>query len=320
MRRDIGRGEGSALHEGWGSFMANFEMSSESKKKSDGYNLPCPAKEYMRRKAVKAVKNGKRQIEVAKLFGVSRQAVSHWVRLCRQGGEEALKARPRGRPKGSSLPACQAAELVKILTEYYPDQLNLPFYLWSPEALSQLIEKRFGLRLSGWTVSRYLVRWGFKQQEPVRRKLEKTSLTLQYWFEEAYPEILKRAKNEKACIYWGDELDLNCNYSLRSIYEFGYQSGVISCISQALRRRVISAMTNRGQLRFMVSKNYSQPGAFLEFLRRLVLQSPGKLFLIASDQPVHIAERIKGWAEENTDRIRLYFLPIYEEALKLACR
>src|SRR2546427_5356218 len=37
-----------------------------------------------------------------------------------------------------------------------PDQLRLPFALWTREAVQQLLARRFGVQVSVWTVGRYL--------------------------------------------------------------------------------------------------------------------------------------------------------------------
>jgi len=62
------------------------------------------------------------------------------------------------------------------------------------------------MRLSVWTAGRYLARWGFTPQKPVRRAFEQDPEAVCRWLEEEYPEIRKQAKVEKAEIYWGDEM------------------------------------------------------------------------------------------------------------------
>lgn len=96
----------------------------------------------------------------------------------------------------------------------HPEQLKLPFYLWTREAVAQLIENRFGHRLSIWPVGRYLARWGFTPQKPVRRAFEKNPQAARRWLEEDYPNIQKQAKREKAGIYWGDEMGLRSDHQV----------------------------------------------------------------------------------------------------------
>src|SRR3989304_3857668 len=50
------------------------------------------AQEDLRCKAVKAVLESKKQVEIAKIFGVTRQAVGKWVKAYREGGTRILKA------------------------------------------------------------------------------------------------------------------------------------------------------------------------------------------------------------------------------------
>jgi transposase len=59
----------------------------------------------------------------------------------------------------------QAATVVRLITDRCPDQLKMPFVLWTREAVRDLIARRFGVRLSVWTVGRYLRHWGFTPQK-----------------------------------------------------------------------------------------------------------------------------------------------------------
>ena len=56
---------------------------------------------------------------------------------------------------------------------------------------------------------------------------------------------------------------------------------------------------------------------FLDFLKRLVKQSPRKVFLIFDGHPVHRAIKVKNWIAKDTHNIRLIFLPGYSPELKM---
>src|SRR5579863_2255231 len=101
-------------------------------------------KEDLRRRVVHAVvKQGMRPSQAVRVFRVSRTAVYGWVRAYQAGGARAL-----GRPKRSRLAGHQAATAVKLISERCPDQLKLPFALWTRQAVCQLLAGRFGLRVS----------------------------------------------------------------------------------------------------------------------------------------------------------------------------
>jgi transposase len=160
-----------------------------------------------------AVRSGHTQTEVAALFGVSLRAVQGWVARTRHGGLAAIQARPRGRPKGTRLSAEQTRQVIRRLRDKRPDQLKLPFDLWTREAVVQLIEQGCGVKVSVWTAGRYLKAWGFTPQKPVRQAYERNPRAVRRWLREEYPAIRAQAKREKAEIYWGDEKGVRSDYS-----------------------------------------------------------------------------------------------------------
>jgi transposase len=281
----------------------------------DARSLPSVAQEDLRRKAVKAVGEGKRHVEVAKILGVRRQTVDRWVKRHRESGVKALKAKPKGRPKGSSLLPWQAAQIVRTITERRPEQFKLPFYLWTREAVAQLIEQRFGVRLSIWTVGRYLAHWGFTPQKPVRRAFERDPEQVRRWLEEVYPSIRKQAKLQAAEIYWGDEMGLRSDHQAGRAYGRRGQTPVIWGTGHRFGCNMVSAITNRGRLHFMVFNRRFRVGVFLDFLKRLIRQVKRKVFLIVDRHPVHRSKKVKAWLKKNTHHIRLFFLPSYSPEL-----
>jgi len=281
----------------------------------DARSLPTVAKEDLRRKAVKAVVDGRTQVEVAQLLGVTRQAVGNWMKTYRESGAKSLKAKRQGRPKGSTLLPWQAAQIVRAITDRCPEQLKLPFYLWTREAVAQLIEKRFGIRLSIWTVGRYLARWGFTPQKPVRRAFEKNPEDVDRWLKEEYPKIRIQAKSEKAEIYWGDEMGLRSDHAVGRSYGRRGQTPVIPGTGQRFGCNMISSITNRGHLNFMVFKRKFKADVFIEFLRRMIRQNERKIFLIVDSHPVHRSKKVKTWLKKNFQHIRLIFLPSYSPEL-----
>ena len=52
---------------------------------------------------------------------------------------------------------------------------------------------------------KYLARWGFTPQKPIRRAYEQSPAAVQAWLEGEYPGIAERARQEGAEIHWGDE-------------------------------------------------------------------------------------------------------------------
>lgn len=276
----------------------------------DARSLSPSAQEAFRIRAVQAVLEGQKQSDVARILGVTVQSISNWVKRHRREGDQALKAGKRGRPKGGLLLPWQAGQIVRTLCDRCPDDLRLPFTLWTRDAVSELIELRFGLHLSVWTVGRCLERWGFIPPRPLRRAYEYDPETVERWLEQEYRGIRKQAKEERALILWGSETGLRRDPVAKGsqgpaeIHPAVVESGRV-------HRRMISALTNRNHFSFMVHKDAFSEQVFIEFLRRLLHEQSRKVFLIVNTHPVYRAQETHRWLERNRGRIEIFHLPTY---------
>ncbi len=281
----------------------------------DARSLPGAAQEALRRRAVEAARSGMAKVEAARVFGVSRQTVIKWTQAWETGGHRALRAKRRGRPSAIQLAPHQAALVVRLILGRCPDQLRLPFALWTREAVQQLIRAKCGLSLSVWTVGRYLKRWGLTPQKPRRRAFEQDPAAVRRWLREEYPAIQRLAKQRGATIYWGDEMGLRSDHQTGTSYGRKGQTPVIPGTGQRFRCNMLSTITNRGQLAFMVFRGRFNTPVFLRFLRRLLRHVQGLVFLIVDRHPVHLAAEVAQWVAKRPDRLRLFFLPSYSPDL-----
>jgi len=281
--------------------------------------LSQSAQEALRRAAVRAViVEGRPQSEVAKLFGVTRQSVNGWVMSHRRGGEQALAAGRRGRRPGEQLALLpwQQAQIARSVREKNPDQLRLPFFLWTREAVRDLIERRFGVRLALTTVGRYLRRWGFTPQKPLRRAFEQNPEVVKKWLDEIYPAIAAKAKREGAQVLWSDEMGLRSDHTAGTSWSPRGKTPVIKGTGQRFSCNVISAVSNQGALQFMVFTGNANAELFISFLRRLIRQAKGrKLYLIVDGHSSHHAKAVKRFVERNKHLLALYFIPPYSPEL-----
>jgi transposase len=283
----------------------------------DARSLSPAAKEALRKRAVAAVLGGMKQCDVAKAFGVSAYIVSQWMKAYRQAGEQALNARKKGPAKGTGccLTAAQAATVRKLIVDKCPEQLKLPFYLWTREAVQELIWRKCSVRVAIRTVGNYLRDWGFTVQKPVRRAYEQNAVAVQRWLDEEYPAIQQRAKAEKALIYWGDEMGLRSDDQVGRSYGLRGQTPVIPGTGQRFGCNMISAVTNQGHLCFQVFDGTFTVKVFLGFMRRLVKQAKRKVFLIIDGHPVHRAKLVQAWREQHTTEVEIIYLPGYSPEL-----
>ncbi len=282
-----------------------------SMRKNDARLLPPNAQEELRRRTVDAVLKGMLQTEAAKVFGVSRSSVAKWIRLHSQGGEKALTIKKRGRRRAISLKPWQAAQTVRTITQHCPDQVKLPWALWTCEAVGQYILTHFGVTLSRWTVSRYLKRWGFTPQKPMRRAFERNPEAVQRWLDVEYPAIHRQAKQEQADIHWGDESGFRSDHQTGTTWAPKGKTPAVAISGKRFSLNMISTVSNRGLLRFKVFKGRFNTDVFISFLKRLIETTDRKVFLIVDNLSVHKAKKVREWLEEKENEIRIFYLPPY---------
>lgn len=267
------------------------------------------AQDQLRGRVVEAIQDGMTKSAAARAFGVSRTSIDTWLGKFRLGGSKALRSKPRGRPRKSRLAGWQAAVVVNLVKDRCPDQLRLPFALWTREAVGQLMESRFGVSVSIWTVGRYLKAWGLTPQKPLRRAYERDPAAVTRWLKVEYPAIRRRAKAENAEIHWGDEMGLRSDHQAGTSYGLRGQTPVIPGTGKRFGCNMISTVTNRGRLTFMVFKERFTAKVMVTFLKRLIRYASHKVFLIVDRHPVHIAAKVQRWVEQRADTIELYYLP-----------
>jgi len=235
------------------------------------------------------------------------------MKLYAEGGGAALDGKKRGRRPGEqkAVKPRQEDKIRRLIADKCPDQLRLPFALWTREAVAELIERETGIRLSLSAVGNYLRSWGFTAQRPMKRATERRDAEVERWLATEYPAIAKRAKTENAEIQWADETGLSNQANYGKSFAPRGQTPVIKRPAARFSQSMISSVTNQGKLRFMVYDGALNVAIFLRFLKRLVRDALAKVFLIVDNLRVHRAKAVTAWANANTDKIELYYLPPY---------
>jgi transposase len=281
--------------------------------KYDARKITSEAQYELRRKCVRMLQKGMTQQETAEVLEVARPTVGKWYGIYKREGLEGLKLRRRGRSCGEKrrLTPDQERRIQRMLVDKTPDQLKLPFALWTRKAVQEAIGEHFGLKIPIRTVGLYLHRWGFTPQKPIKRAYEQQPEAVRKWLDETYPCISRQAHEEGAEILWGDETGLSSEDNRGRGYSPKGQTPVVYSPGKRFSTSMISAINNNGKLRFMVYKGALISETFLKFLRRIIKDAGRKIFLIVDNLRVHHAIKVREWVEKHAQKIEIFYLPAY---------
>ena len=280
-------------------------------KKKDARFLHPVVQKDIRHRAVEMFLDGISKVDISTQLCVSRRSVYKWVKAYEKLGEDGISIDRRGRPKGTQLKPWQSAQIVKLIKNYCPDELGMDFFLWTRESVTMLIKEKFNISVSKWTVGRYLSKWGFSSQKPVRRAIEQNPKSIENWLQIEYPRIFKLAKQEEATIFWGDEMGLRSDHNVGKTYGVKGKTPVVKRTGNRFSCNMISAITNLGRLNFMIFRENFNEDVFLKFLKKLIRQHNRKVFLIVDQHRSHKSAKVKKWLREHEKGIRLFYLPSY---------
>ena len=161
------------------------------------------------------------------------------------------------------------------------------------------------------TLGYYLARWGFSVQRPVKRAYIQDKKQIDKWLNEEFPGITERADAENAEIFFGDKTNIQntCNYMKG--YSPNGKTPVVRTETQKFKINMLSAVSKRGKLRFMLYKDNMNSDKLIDFMRRLVHDSTKKVFLILDNLRVHHSKKVQAWLEKHRDEIKVFYLPPY---------
>src|SRR3712207_2434234 len=283
----------------------------------DMRKLPAAAQEERRRQVIGLRRAGQTYDAIAAQVGLSPTGVFDSCKRFAERGAAGLKTGPRGPEPGHGrfLDADQEREARELIRRRTPDELGLPFALWSRAAVRELVWRRFGVRLAVRTMGAYLARWGFTAQKPLRRAYEQDAAAVRRWLRRDYPAIAARAKAEGGTVFWGDETGLRSDDVRGRSYAPRGRTPAVRVRHKRAGLGLISAVANKGEPRWMVLDGAVTAPALIRFLGRLVRDVGREVFLILDRPPVHRARSVRAWLAGRRAEIEVFHPPPYSPGL-----
>jgi len=282
--------------------------------KLDGRKLDHKTREAIRIRAVQRIEAGESPEVIASTLGFHRSCVYDWIARYRDGGIEALRAKPipGATPK---LNGSQLQWIYKTIIGNNPLQLKFEFALWTRDMVRDLIRRQFDIKLSPVSVGRLLKKLGFTPQKPLHRAYQQNPELVLQWQAQELPKILARAKAEQATLYYADESSVRSDYHTGTTWAIKGKTPVVRQTGSRFKINALSAISPGGQMRFMTYETNLTAEVFCDFLRRLLYQAKKPVYLVVDNHPVHRSQRVRKFIEEAKGKLKLFFLPAYSPEL-----
>lgn len=149
-------------------------------------------REGRRLRAFELKQEGWSQQRIAEALGVSKGAVSQWMKRAQQGGVKALKRRvaPGARPRLSEEQRMKLPELLERGAEAH----GFRGEVWTCERVAIVIRREFGVSYHPAHVSRLLKALRHSLQKPQRRANQREEEAIEHWKEHRWPSLKKGAE------------------------------------------------------------------------------------------------------------------------------
>ena len=290
-------------------------------REDDGRKLDHQTLEALRLRAVEQVARGVPAAQVGAglaALGLHRRTIYTWLATERAEGREALRARPvPGRPR--KLAEEQLGELTGLIAESDPRDHGFAVALWTREVVRQLIEVRFGVRLTVASVGRTLHDLGFSAQRPLYRAEQADPVAVARWRETEYPTIAAAAKAAGGTVFFVDEAGVRSDYHAGTTWAPVAQTPAVRATGARFGLNMISAISAQGALRFSVLTGTLTAAGFIAFLKRLLHDAEHNgsdpVFCIVDNHPAHRAKAVDRFVDSTDGALRLYRLPAYSPQL-----
>jgi transposase len=287
-------------------------------KKIDARSLPEYALVVLRKQADRLRRHEHLSWKtIATLVGVCYRTMMKWAKVYKLGGPvpvETYDSKPRGRRRGEGrlLPIAEEAYTRMKIIQSQPSELLVPFAAWGRRAVQTLIQISAGLMLPLTTVGVYLRRWGMSPQRGTKRDLEQCPVKVKAWLQDEFPQLVTRAEQEKAAIYFGDETAAQQDsHWVRGYAPIG-KTPIFEHLSHPPKVTMISAISKEGKVEYALYPGAINQHLFILFLEQMIANITGhKIYLIVDNLRVHKSKLVEAWVKQHQSQIELVYLPPY---------
>jgi transposase len=283
-------------------------------KKKKPLSIKSELRHARRKTAVDSVQSGESVTEVSRIMGVPLRTLFDWLCAYRHGGYHALNDGTRdGRPRKVSGQVMKW--LYDAITLGDPRQFQLPFCLWSLNIVRSVLKKNHGIELSKSGVSRLLGHLGLSPQKPIYKSYKREPAAMKEYLDETYPGLRAKALQTGARIYFVDESAFRSDSHRGTTWGKIGETPEVPDSGSRFSLKLISAVSPRGDMCFTCFEGYMDGEKFIEFLRKLNIDSGGPIIVVADNASYHKAGEVMDFIKTTNGEITIAHLPTYSPEL-----
>jgi transposase len=260
--------------------------------------------------AIRAHKSGMAVNDIAKMLGLHRGSVSRWITNYRRAGAKVLRSKKSsGRPK--KIDCIEFIPKLKKVISRPATAFGFENSLWNCSRIQEVITQELGYKISTTTVWRSLKDIGLSYQKPERRALEQDPKLRKIWIDKTWPNLLRKAKKQRAVILFQDESAVSLSPVLGKTWARIAQTPISKVTAKRGTISVISAISPTGRLYFTIPKGNVASGEFIKFMKQILREIPRKkIFMVVDNCSSHKSKKTTDFVD-SIDRLDLVYLPSY---------
>lgn len=135
------------------------------------------------------------------------------------------------------------------------------------------------------------------------------------WETETYPQIKAQARSSGATVYFADEAGIRSDYHTGTTWAPVGETPVVEVTGRRFSLNMISAVSPRGDFRFMVHEGSVTAPVFRDFLSRLMIGATKPVFVIVDGHPIHKSRLVQKFVDGLDGHLKLFYLPPYSPHL-----
>ena len=265
----------------------------------DGRQMPDQVLEYLRKIAVRAVKEyGYSPEVVIKVLGLSRSCMYDWLKRYETRGLKGLEGHPA---PGAEAQVTEAMEawLKETVLQSTPVEHGYDTLLWSRDILAALLKERFGVEVTGRTLSGHLKKLGLSYQKPCYRALDQDPQEVEYFLEEKFPRIQRLAEKLGADIAFEDEAGIGGSTRSGRTWGLEGQPPEIRVTQRRGGYNVLSAVTGQSQMRYSLEADHINSARYVNFLKQWLKGRTRPLILLADRVSFHRSAEVRAFVRAH---------------------